>query len=220
MVHKDTPPSELEELRREVRELRKELALLRRFIRVTPAEEGIPPSAQVRCSSLILVTRGCNPEKQAILEATSTGGALAIMGEKGASRLELSASSMVLRGSNGSEAVEICAEPETNRGSVLVFEDGGPRAVIKAAANGGCVSVLHDDGSPRGSLVSTEHHGADLLMVTPDLKPGVRISSGAPNGGLISVHRTNGSPAVSLMCGQTAAGVAIRKSNGKVRTIT
>ena len=57
-----------------------------------------------------------------------------------------------------------------------VCEAGQPRAVMKAADVGAAISVVHDDGHARITMVGTPNNG-ELFAVTPDMKIGVKIAA-------------------------------------------
>jgi hypothetical protein len=194
----NTSAQELAELRREIDALKAELREIRQFIEIAPenTSAGTPPLLKLKCNRLVILA----PDPQSM------------------ARLELTAEdtpNIAAFDPNGEPAAEFGIEEGTNRGRLLISDSGNPRAVVKATPTGGCLSVLHDDGRPRASIISTAHNGAELLMITPDLKPGVRASSGAKHGGLITVHRENGTPAITLISGKSTSGIAVKGKEGK-----
>jgi hypothetical protein len=120
-----------------------------------------------------------------------------------------------LYGRNGKIGVLLKVVGEDERGQVGVCAAGKPRAVVQARPTGGGLSVVHDDGHARVAIVSEVASG-EILVVTPDMKPGVKISSNGLDGGYITVNRANGHAGVILSNIATGGAVIINDTHGKI----
>jgi hypothetical protein len=124
---------------------------------------------------------------------------------------------LALYGRQGKLGVLAKVAGETELGQVGVCEGGKPRAIMQARAkgSGGGISVVHDDGHPRVAITSEVASG-DILMVTPDMQVGVKISSNGMDGGFITVNRANGKAGVILSNIGTGGAVIINDKQGKI----
>jgi hypothetical protein len=121
-----------------------------------------------------------------------------------------------LYGKHGKLGVIMKVAGDEERGQVGVCEAGKPRAIMQArATGGGGISVVHDDGHPRVAITSEEASG-DLLMVTPDMQVGVKLSSNGQDGGFITVNRANGKAGVILSNIATGGAVIVNDPRGQV----
>jgi hypothetical protein len=121
-----------------------------------------------------------------------------------------------LYGKQGKVGVILKVAGEEERGQIGVCEAGKPRAVMQANdLGGGGISVVHDDGHPRVAITSAVDSG-DLLMVTPDMQVGVKLSSNGQDGGFITVNRANGKPGVILSNIPTGGAVIIKDPLGQI----
>jgi hypothetical protein len=132
-------------------------------------------------------------------------------------RFENGESHFAMYGRKGNLGVLLKVQDEAERGQVGVCEAGKPRAVMQARSDGsgGGVSVVHDDGHARVAIISEENSG-DVLLVTPDMQVGVKLSSNGMDGGLITVNRANGKAGVILSNIATGGAVIINNPQGKV----
>ena len=112
-------------------------------------------------------------------------------------RLDKGEPSFELYGQEGKIGVQLKALGEAGLGQIGVCADGKPRAVMKATEPGAAISVVHDDGHARVTMVSELNNG-EILAVTPDMKIGVKIAANGLDGGLITVNRANGKAGVIL----------------------
>jgi hypothetical protein len=113
-------------------------------------------------------------------------------------------------------SAEIWVEDETGRGHVQVYEAGKPRALMKAAKEGGIVGVVHDDGHSRAFMISSQTEGGEIMAVTPDMQAGVKISASSPNGGYITVNRTNGKAGIIIACTPFSGVVVVNDAKGQM----
>lgn len=113
--------------------------------------------------------------------------------------VEKDAPMMTVMTAAGDEAVLLTSDPKAGLGMVAAYDNGKPRAFIRAAPGGsGFVSVVHDDGQARVTMHGTEETGC-LMTINPDMKATVKISSdGRTGGGLVVVNGPNGKPAAFL----------------------
>ena len=82
--------------------------------------------------------------------------------------------------------------------SVGVFDQGRPRAALKASDKCGIVSAVHDGGQARATMVGMEAAG-EIMLVNPDMKVAVKLSTQGQHGeGLVTVNHSNGHAAVIL----------------------
>jgi hypothetical protein len=206
---------EITNLKKEVAELRRQMAELRQFINVEERDDlpGSPKIMNMRCAILML----CNPEKpnqtQGMLAGGDEGPCLSLWGSDERARMivkvDKEGADCQLFGKDLKKAVHITSDDESGRGQVGVFEQDKPRAVLKAAATGGSVSVLHDDNHPRMLLHATDECG-ELMAVNQDLKTTVKITSDGLHGGMLTVHGSHGRPLVAL-CGSQPCGLVMVK---------
>jgi hypothetical protein len=125
---------------------------------------------------------------------------------KASLRLDQGEPAFELYAKEGKLAVQLKAVGEEGHGQVGVCAAGKPRAVMKSTEKGAAISVVHDDGHARVTMVSELDNG-HLMAVTPDMQVGVKILANGLDGGLITVNRANGRPGVMLS--NTAIGGAV-----------
>ncbi len=111
--------------------------------------------------------------------------------------------------------VQLRVLPESDCGQVGVCQAGKARAIMKATANGGAISAVHDDGHPRITMVSTENNG-ELFAVTPDMKVGVKIAADGIDGGFITVNRANGQAGIILSNTPVGGTVIVNDQQGTI----
>jgi hypothetical protein len=134
---------------------------------------------------------------------------------KASLRLDKGEPAFEIYGQEGKLAVQLKAVGEEGRGQVGVCEAGKPRAVMKATDKGAAISVVHDDGHARVTMVSELNNG-EILAVTPDMKIGVKIAANAMDGGLITVNRANGKAGVILSNTPVGGTVIVQDKLGKI----
>ena len=130
-------------------------------------------------------------------------------------RLDKDEPSFELYGQAGKIAVQLKALGEAGLGQVGVCAAGKPRAVMKATEPGAAISVVHDDGHARVTMVSELNNG-EILAVTPDMKIGVKIAANAMDGGLITVNRANGKAGVILSNTPVGGTVIVQDQHAKI----
>ena len=196
--------SEIQQLRQELDALKKEFQDLRRFLRVDPpAAEGQPPTLNLACTTLSL----CSPQGQqrGLLLADDTGACLSLYGNDLAERIFLGveddATLLSFQNAAQETTLQLYAAAESGRGEISVFENGTPRAVVKAFDGGfGSVAVTNEDGTPSVGMCSLKT-GGQLVLMNPEKKIVVRLASDtemAPEGGMIFVSRKDGQPVVGM----------------------
>jgi hypothetical protein len=197
-------------------------------IHVEHPDEGVEgrPMLSLRCSIISLV----HPDKPnctaGILGATREGAYLWLYGDggiEGKARVTLdvenNAGRLLLLGKEAKESVQLWNVEPNGRGHIAVYENGKPRALVKAMdQGGGAVSVVHDDGTPRAGMVSTEEKGGEMFAVTPDMQMGVKITGEIPGGGSVIVNHTDGKAGVILGCVEDHGAVVIKDSKGNFVT--
>src|ERR1051326_2054174 len=216
--------AQFQELKQEVARLTQENAklakdfatLLRRYqdisqcLHVEHPDEGVEgrPTLSLRCSLISLV----HPDKPnhiaGILGASQEGAYLWLYGPDGIDGknrvtldVENNAGRLLLLGKEAKESVQLWNVEPNGRGHVAVYENGKPRALVKAMEGcSGAISVVHDDGTPRAGMVSTEEKGGEVFVVTPHVKMGVKLTGEMPGGGSVIVNHTNGKAGVILGC--------------------
>ena len=198
------PDPELASLRQEVPKLRQEMNALRRFITIeTHPDTGEPRNMNLRCTVLAFEQPEVANGIQMLLSANEAGPVIALWDRQQKSRVVLSVEGddpqVTLHTAEGKDAILLRADPADGRGLIAVFDNGNPRAIMKAAPdNAGVVSVLHGDGHARVILHATEGTGT-LMTTNPDMKTTVKISSEtAMGGGMIVVNDPNGKASVLL----------------------
>ena len=115
----------------------------------------------------------------------------------------------------GKLAVQLKAVGEEGHGQVGVCAAGKPRAVMKSTEKGAAISVVHDDGHARVTMVSELDNG-HLMAVTPDMQVGVKILANGMDGGLITVNRANGKAGVILSNTPVGGTVVVQDKLGTI----
>jgi hypothetical protein len=219
---------EVARLRKEMNELRRFI----RYQPPGMDDDGKPEDAylDIQCTFLTLVHPGDPSRARARLFADQEGAWLALMDKeektrllltvekdetefrlngaggkcKASLRLDKDEPQLNLFGPEDKIGVQIRVEAAEGRGVVGVCEGGKPRAVMKATEIGSAISVVHDGGLTRMTMIGTETNG-ELIGITQDMKAGVKISADGQNGGYITVNNAVGKAGVILsnidMCG-------------------
>lgn len=130
-------------------------------------------------------------------------------------RLDNGEPSFELYAKEGKLGVQLKVLEEGGRGQVGVCEAGKSRAVMKATELGAAISVVHDDGHARVTMVSELDNG-HLMAVTPDMKIGVKIAANGLDGGLITVNRANGHAGVILSNTPIGGSVVVQDKHGSI----
>ena len=190
------------------------------FTIIRPKQPGESPALGIKCSGLYL-SHPENPKQlQAFLLAGTDGPCFSVLGEDEQARASISVNRqgarLKLSANAARPAVEAWVEEETGRGQLVVYEAGKPRALMKAAKEGGIVGVVHDDGHSRAFMISSQTDGGEIMTVTADMKPGVKISAASPNGGFITVNRSNGKAGVLIACTPLSGAVVVNDAKGKM----
>jgi hypothetical protein len=130
-------------------------------------------------------------------------------------RMDNSEPSFELYGKENKLGMQLKVVDEEGRGQVGVCEAGQPRAVMKATNVGAAISIVHDDGHARITMVGTPNNG-ELFAVTPDMKIGVKIAADGMDGGFITVNRANGKAGVILSNTAVGGTVIVQDQHGKI----
>jgi hypothetical protein len=206
-------------------------------------DDGQPSAAHlsIRCSIFSLFHPSDTSRSQVNIIGGKTGAFICVMGKdektrvlmqvdndvpelsifdgknqfKACLRVEKDEPSFELYGQEGKLAVQLKALGETGLGQVGVCAAGNPRAVMKATEPGAAISVVHDDGHARVTMVSELNNG-EILAVTPDMKIGVKIAANAMDGGLITVNRANGKAGVILSNTALGGTVIVQDQHAKI----
>src|SRR5882724_2710401 len=174
--------TEQAEARKQFSKLQQQVAELNHFFNIgRPKEPGEPPVLLINCSGVYLRHPENPNQMQGFLSASAEGPCLSMFGSDEKARLAMTVGKEGARlqfsAQGSTAAVELWVEDGTGRGHVQVYEAGKPRALMKAAKEGGIVGVVHDDGHSRAFMISSETEGGEILTVTPDMQPGVKISA-------------------------------------------
>ncbi len=130
-------------------------------------------------------------------------------------RMDKGEPSFELYAKEGKVGVQLKVLGKEGRGQVGVCEAGKARAVMKATEPGAAISVVHDDGHARITMVGTPNNG-ELFAITPDMKIGVKIAADAIDGGLITVNRANGRAGVIISNTPVGGTVMVQDQHGKI----
>ncbi|MEQ1883296.1 MAG: hypothetical protein ABL878_20270, partial [Burkholderiales bacterium] len=149
--------AELAELRKQTDRLREEMDGLTRFIHVQHDKDG-KPYMSITCW-LMHFSHPDDPNRvQMALNAGKKGSGpyISLLGEDSKARIiiKLENDEPIIRVlAPGLKHAVLITAPKDGRGLVGVFDNGNPRAVMKAGPdNAGVVSVVHDDGHARATL--------------------------------------------------------------------
>ena len=83
--------------------------------------------------------------------------------------------------------------------------------------DGDTLSVIHDDGQVRVSMMSQEDAGK-IMLVNPDLKAAVKLSTQGQHGvGFITVNHANGKAAVIISALPEHGCVILNDSDGQIK---
>ena len=215
----------LEEQQRDCRQqlssLEQQLREVQHFLNVSrPRDPGEPPVLLINCSGIYLRHPENPNQLQGFLSASAEGPCLSLFGADEKARLSMFVGKEGARlqffSQRTAPAAEVWVEEETGRGHVQVYEAGKPRALMKAAKEGGIVGVVHDDGHSRAFMIGSETEGGEIMAVTPDMQAGVKISASSPGGGYITVNHSNGKAGVIIACTPASGAVVVNDARGKV----
>jgi hypothetical protein len=215
------PDAELAHLRQEVATLRQQMKDLFHFISIEK-EKGaeVPRNLILRCG-IIMVQNPHEPHATQIYMGGSENGPFVSLWDshqKGRVILsvEKDVPTVTLYTGELKEAVLLRADPIDGLGLVAAFDNGKPRALIKAGeGDSGSISVVHDDGRSRITMHGTED-SACLMAVNADLQAAVKISSDGPNGGgLVVVNNPMGKPLAFMSSGPMGGAVIVNGPDGQ-----
>jgi len=237
--------TEIETLKKEVARLRREMDEYRQFIRYNPPQEGDdgkPQSAYitVRCAIFTLAHPSDSSRSLVNIMGNADGAFVSVMGTDERTRVLMQVDKNVpelslfggdnqykacLRLDKGEPSFELYGKEnkigvqlkvvEEGRGQVGVCEAGQPRAIMKATNVGAAISVVHDDGHARITMIGTPNNG-ELFAITPDMKIGVKIAADGMDGGFITVNRANGKAGVILSNTAVGGTVMVQDQHGKI----
>ena len=221
-----TTSPELDDLRKEIAALKEQVAAhqlrfdaLAQCLSIQQPDSGQPgrPTLSLTCSFIHLCDTN-NPEgASAHLACNENGPSINFFNQQKFNCFLLALDDDVphlhLETATSSNAVHIGVKPDGG-GHVYLFQNGKPRVALQCVDVGGTVAVLHDDGSARAGLLSTEFAGGEIVVQTPDAKTGVRLSGGLPCGGMVQVFQTNGKPGVVLFGGNEFGAISIEDKYG------
>ncbi len=220
-LHPMNPDTELAHLRQEVALLRKQMNDLRRFITIETEEDSDEPrSMNLRCGVVMMQNPHAPHQTQIFMGGSENGPSLSLWDSHEKGRVILSVEkdvpTVTLHTVELKEAVLLRADPADGRGLVAAFDNGKPRALIKAGeGDSGSISVVHDDGRSRITMHGTED-SACLLAVNADLQAVVKVSSDGPSGGgAVVVNNSMGKPAAFMVCGPQGGAVVTNDPDGQ-----
>ena len=212
--------SEHLEYRKHISTLQQQIGELNQFLSINrPTEPGEAPGLVVNCTGVYLRSPESPNQLQGFLSASAEGPCLSLFGADEEARISMVVNKDGARlqfGPNLEPAAEVWADEDSGRGHVQVYEAGRPRALLKADKEGGIVGVVHDDGHARAFMISSQTEGGEIITVTPDMQPGVKISASSPNGGYVTVNRSNGKAGVIIACTPQSGLVVVNDSKGKL----
>ena len=215
------PTDEIAQLRKELDALRKRVDEISRFITIeTDQETRQPIGMNLRCGVVTFAHPDVPNFTQAYIGASADGPYILMNDRFEKPRIYLGMEkdqpSITLRNAAMQDGVVLSVEAIGGRGMAAVFDNGKPRALMKAAPDGsGCVSVLHDDGQSRIALRADATEGV-LFAISSDLRTAVKIRSDYPlGGGLITVHGPGGEPSVILSHTNLGGAVLLNGPDGK-----
>jgi len=218
--------AELAELRKQADRLREEMDGLTRFIRVAYDKNGKPTHINITCWLMEFAHPDDPNRVQIVLGAGKKGSGpyISLWGEDSKARMSLmlEKDEPIIRVlAPGLKHAVLITAPKDGRGLVGVFDNGNPRAVMKAGVdNAGVVSVVHDDGHTRATLHGSEEEGA-VMVATMDMKTAIKLSSKSLHGGgTLTVNGMNGKPAVILSSLDPFGGCIILKDAAGNTTVT
>jgi hypothetical protein len=114
----------------------------------------------------------------------------------------------------GKVAVSLAVTPEGG-GQVSVHHEKNPRAVLKALPTSGVVSVVNDKGFPYAAMVG-EEAGGQLVILTSEGEPVVKLMSDTPHGGMVAVANKQGEPLVALTVNEAGGAMFTSRTDGGV----
>jgi hypothetical protein len=207
------------ELKKEVAELKEQLRELRGFFNIESVE-GQPglKTLKIECTGLLL-KHPVNPNAaQGYLFASEGGPSLALWGKDNHARVmikvEQDKGCLQMFGEGSKQIVDIGVDAKDNP-QIGVLHDGKPRAVLKATADMGAISAVHDDGAVRAFMCSQFDHG-EMFVVGGDMKAAVKLSAdGMDGGGYLTVNHANGKSALILTSTNLGGGILSHTSQGQ-----
>lgn len=215
-----TPEAELAHLRQEVAVLRKQMKDLLHFITIeTDKGAEVPRNMILRCGIAMFQNPHEPHQTQIYMGGSETGPFLSLCDSKQKGRVILSVEkdvpTVTLYTAEVKEAVRLEAGPEDGRGLMVAFDNGKPRALIKAGdGDSGSISIVHDDGRSRITMHGTEESGC-LMAANADMQVAVNISSDGPCGSGMLVHNPMGKPAAFLTHGPSGGVVIVNGPDGQ-----
>jgi hypothetical protein len=175
-----TPETELAHLRQEAATLRKQMDGLLRFITIERDEETKEPCGMnLRCGVIMFQNPHAPQKTQMFMGGSADGPFVSLWDSKEKGRVILSVEQDVPRVTlytgEVKEAVRLQSLPDDGCGLVAVFDNGKPRALLKAGeGDSGCVSIVDDDGNSRITMIGKEDSGC-LLAVKADMRAVVKV---------------------------------------------
>ena len=193
--------TELQQLKKQVAELRAELDDLGQHFAVENFDGGAK-NVNLSCTALTLLNTENPNQIQGMLCGGPDGPELVLWGPDQKPRLTVRVDpagvpSVELLDAAGRVAI-LLGRDSLGQTSVGVFDQGRPRAALKASDQCGIVSAVHNGGQTRATMVGMEDAG-EIMLVNPDMKVAVKLSTRGQHGeGLITVNHSNGKAAVIL----------------------
>ena len=212
--------SELEQLRKEVAGLKQQLRELGRFICINETASG-KEKLVIKCSSIRLVDPEDDERAQCSLWAGEEGPQFKLYDQNEDLRVAIKVDKEeggLIQVFQPEEKLAVHIGQDTHKhASVGVFDQGKPRAAIKASADAGMISAVHDGGQTRAVMMSQENSG-ELFLMNPDMKVVVKLSSKSQDdGGFITVNHSNGKAAVILSTLPDVGAVIVTDRGGNAK---
>jgi hypothetical protein len=186
-------------------------------------DTSVPSRSQINIiggkHGVFFAMMGKDEKTRILLQVEKDQTEVSLMGNdnqyKACLRVDKDEPSFELYGKKGKLAVQLKALGDAGLGQVGVCAAGKPRAVMKATDMGAAISVVHDDGHARVTMVSELDNG-HLMAVTPDMQVGVKIAANGMDGGLITVNRANGKAGVILSNTPVGGTVMVQDKLGNI----
>lgn len=211
--------AELIALKKEVAQLKQQLAGLQRFLTVNESDDTPAHKSLTVCCSAVLLQNPSKPGMQGMLTASEEGPCLSLWGSDNKARVTI----QVLKDhgllrvyqKDLKSGIEL-GETTKDEPYVGVLHEGRPRATMKATADAGVVSAVHDDGLVRVTMLGQAGHG-EVHLVGGDMKTAVKLSSEGPDGGgFVTVNHANGKAAAILISTPAGGCVILNDSQGQL----
>ena len=212
--------SELEQLRKEVANLKQQLRELSRFICINGTASG-KEKLVIKCSGIRLVDPEDDERAQCSISAGEAGPQVKLYDQNEELRVAIKVDKEeggLLQVYQPDEKLAVHIGQDINKHtSVMVFDQGKPRASIRASADAGMITAVHDGGQPRALMASWESSG-EIFLTNPDMNTVVKLSSEGPDdGGMITVNHSNGKAAVILSTLPDVGAVIVTDRGGNVK---